>query len=70
MTSHVDPVGPLVVLVQTLRPAWDTRAIRPVLTKLHADGHDLADIAWSAICTAEDTAMRTPAAIGHTDGPH
>lgn len=70
MTSTADAVGPLVVLVQNLRPQWDTRGIRPVLAKLVADGHDLADIAWAAIRTAEDRGMRTPAAIAQTDSPH
>lgn len=70
MTSHADPVGALVVLVQSIRPTWDTRAIRPVLAKLVADGHDLADVAWAAVRTAQDQAMRRPAAIGLTDSPH
>lgn len=64
MTSQPgDILGPSVLLVQALRPEWDTRAIRPVLATLIAEGRDLADLIHAAIRTAQDPTMRRPAAI-------
>jgi hypothetical protein len=63
-----EQIGALVVLVQAIRPAWDSRAIRPVLERL-APEHDLAELAWAAIRTAEDPTKRTPAAIAW-EGDH
>jgi hypothetical protein len=63
-----EQTGALVALIRAIRPAWDSRAIRPVLEQL-ADGHDLAELAAAAIRTAEDPTMRTPTAITF-DGDH
>ena len=67
-----EELGALTLLVQAIRPAWDTRAIRPVLDEIanrHAFNGDLALLAWAAIRTAQNHDMRSPAAIAF-DGDH
>lgn len=66
--DNPDTIGALVVLVQTIRPAWDTRAIRPVIEALAH--RDLADLTHAAIRTAQDPSCRKPAAIAFTDSEH
>jgi hypothetical protein len=54
-------------LLRTIRPHWDHLAIMTVLTSVDAD---LADIAYAAIRTAQDPAMRTPQSLAFTDSQH
>lgn len=58
----------IAVLVQSVRTAWDTRAIVAALADVA--NLDLADVTHAAIRCAEDQAMRTPIAIGFLDADH
>lgn len=63
-----EQAGAIAVLVQTVRTAWDTRAITAALADLR--NLDLADVTHAAIRVAQDPDMRTPAAIAFLDPKH
>jgi hypothetical protein len=62
MLSQIQ-INNITVLVQSIRPVWDTRAIRPVIEDLSNAGLDITMITNAAVVTAADSMYRHPAAI-------